>query len=87
MLMIFPPQSYLQPLLSLPPPCTPTHTQSAKLFLGMVADNLQLSGAAEIDALVDVSTGEIIVTGVDPLPDLSPASLLFKQVGGGGGGW
>lgn len=48
--------------------------------LQLVADTLGLSGAARIDGYVNVQSGEVAVRAVDAAPDLSPGSLLFKQV-------
>lgn len=66
-----------------PPPAglvMPEAVQTARLRLQMVADRLGISGAAQVDAFMHATTGELVVTGVTALPDLAPGALLFRQV-------
>ncbi|KAL6779885.1 hypothetical protein ACKKBG_A14150 [Auxenochlorella protothecoides x Auxenochlorella symbiontica] len=55
----------------------------ARLRLQLVAGRLGLSGAASMEAFVHTATGEVVVTEVDPLPDLSLGGLLMKQAAAG----
>ncbi len=73
--------------LTPPPACLalPEAVRSARVRMEIVADRLALRGVAEISAYMHYETGELVVVDVCTLPDLSPAGLVFKQVGGGWG--
>lgn len=70
--------------LTPPPACLalPEAVRSARVRMEIVADKLALRGVAEISAYMHYETGELVVVDVCTLPDLSPAGLVFKQVGG-----
>ena len=69
-----------------PPPSiiSPAHHDKAKEAFVLAATTLALSGAAQIDALMNAFTGQVCVLNVDTSPDMSPDSLLMKQAAASG---
>ncbi|GAB4817483.1 hypothetical protein N2152v2_004529 [Parachlorella kessleri] len=65
-----------------PPPSSwvqPQAVANFKLRMEMVADRLGLAGVARIEAFMNSETGDVVVSDVDPLPQLGPDALIFKQ--------
>ena len=49
-----------------------------------VADRLALRGVAQVEAFVSVATGELLVTDINPVPDLGPDSVIYRQAAAAG---
>ncbi|KAG2428321.1 hypothetical protein HXX76_010469 [Chlamydomonas incerta] len=49
-----------------------------------VADRLALRGCAQVEAFVSVSTGELLVYDINPVPDLGPDSVIYRQAAAAG---
>lgn len=65
-----------------PPPAALLPPRIASKTRGQVqllAGQLGLSGAAEITAMINPNSGDMVVLEVQPLPDLSPDGVLMRQ--------
>ncbi|KAG2453252.1 hypothetical protein HYH02_002575 [Chlamydomonas schloesseri] len=49
-----------------------------------VADRLALRGCAQVEAFVSTSTGELLVYDINPVPDLGPDSVIYRQAAAAG---